>query len=505
MGINSLVSVVSTTAALIDSKGALAVGSLFGYAKGTTGRAAATQATPTSTAQLKSWLKDNVAHNILLNRTYDFTDTKSSVTETGCKPWTCSPNLQLAINPHNWCLEDAAKVTVTYKKAGTNSILVGSNKTILGKELQDGCLRLIGSTNIIIQNVRISDINPQYVWGGDAISLEGASKVWIDHNYIKSIGRQFLISHFDPTFKSQSRTTTLTGKAHGRELIQLYNQFKPSLYLVVINNSTRCNEHHYWSFYFVGKADEITFARNYIYHTAGRGPKVGGISGNTQSIHVYNNYWNDVTGNALEPNNGSRVLMEGNVFNKVKAPSSGGSAGTVFAPTSSSMNAQCSSVLSRNCVSNILTGGSGSLSNTGNTAAIRPFTASTVKSASVMDPSSVVSYVLANAGLVSFNVTVLKQVTIHASLGYSFTAQPLAAAPVMTSFLAPCSAPARGGTTAVPHDRVSVPPCSCIPPTNQRTQPGATAYFLHPGALNLAAAVDVALPPPERVYVEEPP
>ncbi|GAB1527852.1 hypothetical protein RhiTH_011040 [Rhizoctonia solani] len=373
----------SLAAALIASKGALAVGSLFGYAKGTTGRAAATQAAPTSTAQLKSWLKDNVAHNILLNRTYDFTDTKSSVTETGCKPWTCSPNPQLAINPHNWCLEDAAKVTVTYKKAGTNSILVGSNKTILGKGtsgwIKGKGLRLIGSTNIIIQNVRISDINPQYVWGGDAISLEGASKVWIDHNYIKSIGRQFLISHFDPNIQVTISNNYFDGQ------------------------STRCNEHHYWSFYFVGKADEITFARNYIYHTAGRGPKVGGISGNTQSIHVYNNYWNDVTGNALEPNNGSRVLMEGNVFNKVKAPSSGGSAGTVFAPTSSSMNAQCSSVLSRNCVSNILTGGSGSLSNTGNTAAIRPFTASTVKSASVMDPSSVVSYVLANAGLGKVN------------------------------------------------------------------------------------------------------
>ncbi|CAE6441401.1 unnamed protein product [Rhizoctonia solani] len=36
---------------------------------------------------------------------------------------------------------------------------------------------LVGSKNIIIQNIRISDINPQYVWGGDAISLQGATNV----------------------------------------------------------------------------------------------------------------------------------------------------------------------------------------------------------------------------------------------------------------------------------------------------------------------------------------
>jgi pectate lyase len=40
-------------------------------------------------------------------------------------------------------------------------------------------LRLSGSTNVIIQNVRFSDINAQYVWGGDAIGLEGASKIWV--------------------------------------------------------------------------------------------------------------------------------------------------------------------------------------------------------------------------------------------------------------------------------------------------------------------------------------
>ncbi|CAE6383785.1 unnamed protein product, partial [Rhizoctonia solani] len=95
--------------------------------------------------------------------------------------------------------------TITYKKAGTTALAVGSNKTILGKGnsgwIKGKGLRLAGSKNVIIQNIRISDINPQYVWGGDAIDLSGATNVWIDHNYIKSIGRQFLVSHFEPNTK----------------------------------------------------------------------------------------------------------------------------------------------------------------------------------------------------------------------------------------------------------------------------------------------------------------
>jgi pectate lyase len=38
-----------------------------------------------------------------------------------------------------------------------------------------------GATNVIIQNVAITDINPEYVWGGDAITLDGTDNVWIDH------------------------------------------------------------------------------------------------------------------------------------------------------------------------------------------------------------------------------------------------------------------------------------------------------------------------------------
>jgi pectate lyase len=40
-------------------------------------------------------------------------------------------------------------------------------------------LRIAGSSNIIIQNVRFSDINAAYVWGGDAIAIDGGKNIWV--------------------------------------------------------------------------------------------------------------------------------------------------------------------------------------------------------------------------------------------------------------------------------------------------------------------------------------
>ncbi|KAJ1302353.1 hypothetical protein OPQ81_001167 [Rhizoctonia solani] len=339
---------------LFAANSVLAVGSPFGFASGTTGGNGAAQAIPTSAAQLKSWLEDDVTRNILLDRTYDFTDTEGTVSGAGCKPWSCSPNPQLAINAASNCLT-SLQATVTYKKAGTSGIRVKSNKSIIGKGtsgwIKGKGLTLSGVSNVIIQNIRISDLNPQYVWGGDALYIDNSSKVWVDHNY---------------------------------------------------STATVVLEHHYWAFLFAGNGDQITFARNYVYHTAGRGPHTGGTDGYSLTIHIYNNYFNDITGHAIDADTGSKILVEGNYFNNVKTPSTGNTKGAVFAPTSSSMSSQCSGSIGRNCVSNTLAG-SGSLTNTANSGAISAFTASAAKSASIMDPGSVASYVLANAGLGKVN------------------------------------------------------------------------------------------------------
>ncbi|KDN43030.1 hypothetical protein RSAG8_06353, partial [Rhizoctonia solani AG-8 WAC10335] len=393
----------SIIAALVAAQGALAVGTPFGYASGTTGGGNAAPAAPSSPAQLVSWLGDNTARVILLDKTYDFTDLEASLCpETGkvCKPWTCSPGAQVAIDVNGWCAreqENAETDTATWKKAGLSAIKVGSNKTLLGKgtagSIKGKGIRIAGSSNIIIQNVRFPDINAAYVWGGDAVTIDGGKQIWIDHNYFKDVGRQFIATGY--------------GAAEGITISD--NVFDGSG-----TWSTRCDGHHYWTLYFTGSQDTITFARNYLYQTAGRGPRIGGTSPYSQVVHMYNNYFVDITDHAMDADTGAHALLEGNYFNRVVRPSIPDRAGIAFAPTSAAMNAQCKATLGRDCVPNTLLG-SGALAGTSNANAISKFTSSAAKSAELerstrpgrvfvaSDPSKVGAYVQTNAGTGKIN------------------------------------------------------------------------------------------------------
>lgn len=72
------------------------------------------------------------------------------------------------------------------------------------------------------------------------ISLDGASKVWIDHNHIQNIGRQFLVNGFNPSTQVSISNDYLDGRA---------------------TYSTGCDGDHHGVALFSGTGDEITFAR----------------------------------------------------------------------------------------------------------------------------------------------------------------------------------------------------------------------------------------------------
>lgn len=77
--------------------------------------------------------------------------------------------------------------------AGILGITVKSNKSLIGSGssgvIKGKGLRIVsGASNIIIQNIAITDINPKYVWGGDAITIDNADMVWIDHVTVSSPG-----------------------------------------------------------------------------------------------------------------------------------------------------------------------------------------------------------------------------------------------------------------------------------------------------------------------------
>lgn len=128
----------------------------------------------------------------MLDKEFNFKGTEGQVTETGCRPASnkCPGNGgQDAINQASWCTNGNAgagstNIQVTYDKAGIAGLTVGSNKSIIGVGskgvLRGKGLRISnGAKNVIIQNIHITELNPQYIWGGDAIALDGTDQVWI--------------------------------------------------------------------------------------------------------------------------------------------------------------------------------------------------------------------------------------------------------------------------------------------------------------------------------------
>ncbi|CAN9441202.1 unnamed protein product [Alternaria alternata] len=309
-------------------------GAAEGFAKGVTGGGSAKPVYPSTTAELISYLGDSSPRVIVLTKTFDFTGTEGKATSAGCRPWGTGSACQIAINKDGWCdnyQPNAPKVSsITYDKAGMLGITVKSNKSLIGQGskgvIKGKGIRMTGNVkNIIVQNVRFTEINPQYVWGGDAITVDGADMIWIDHVTTDLIARQHIV---------------LGNGASGR--VSITNN--------EINGATAwsatCDGHHYWGMYFTGSSDMVTLKGNYIHHTSGRSPKV---AGNTL-LHAVNNYFYANSQHAFEADSGAKIIAEGNVFQNVKEPAQSGLPGKVFAVGSN--GSACKSAMGRNCEPN---------------------------------------------------------------------------------------------------------------------------------------------------------
>lgn len=276
-----------------------------------------------------------------------------------------------AINKDDWCgnyQSSAPATSVTYDEAGLDPIIVASDKTLIGSGsagvIKGKGLRIVGGKNIIVQNIHITELNPQYVWGGDAITLDGSDQVWIDHVRTSLIGRQHIV---------------LGETASGRVTISNSEIDGTSDW------SATCDNHHYWALYFTGSQDSITFKGNYIHGTSGRAPKV---AGNTV-LHAVNNYWEDNSGHAFEISAGAQILAEGNVFSSLKAPIEDASAGgSLFAIQDSTAAATCEQFLGRACEVNTLSS-SGDFTGTSDTSFMANFNGQQVASAEAVSAATI--------------------------------------------------------------------------------------------------------------------
>lgn len=209
-------------------------------------------------------------------------------------------------------------------------INVNSNKTLLGvgtAGFLDGVgLNISSKRNIIVQNIKITLTSitdrsdpavydpdgdeglPQIIVnGGDCISIQGSSSnVWIDHCelYNQDPAVQTNKDLYDGLIdiKNTSQYVTLS-----------WNYFHDNHKTHLIGSSDSDNSDR-----------KLTFHHNYYRKIVSRLPlNRFGVA------HLYNNYFTQITGSAVDSRMGACVRVENNVFEIVKSPviSSGTTAG----------------------------------------------------------------------------------------------------------------------------------------------------------------------------------
>lgn len=330
-----------------------------GFARGVTGGGAVAAVRPATLDALKKSLcdrydkagncTDDTPRVIALDHVYDFRGSvvqngSAQTSEMGCMANACPKGGgQWALNGANQFCQSKPPVRVTYDNAGLQRLKVGSNKTLMGVGASAGIQGMGlfiggGAHNVIVRNLTLSDINPRVVWGGDALTLDGADGVWIDHNTFARIGRQMLVTGWG----TASHVTVSNNEFDGRTAY-----------------SATCDAHHYWVWLFLGHHDTLTLARNYIHDTSGRAPHAGGMGDAEVSAQVVNNVFSNLSyqGAIMSRTATSHLLVEGNAFERVTHPlfndtHQPGTAFALFDPVSASANALCQSVIGRPCVAN---------------------------------------------------------------------------------------------------------------------------------------------------------
>ncbi|RLN65183.1 hypothetical protein BBP00_00003010 [Phytophthora kernoviae] len=345
---------IAITAVTIDAA-TVNTGSAPGFAAGTIGGGDVDPVYPTSIDELSTYLSDDEARVIVLQQTFNFTGTEGSTTESGCRPTfnqECiaknngykSQDVILmdgdtAMSQTGGCDSDGISVEVTYDNAAKTPLVVANNKTLVGEGLNGvlyGKGLIIEGSNVIVQNIHITELNPHLVWGGDAITIRGSgdtapSGIWVDHVKVSNIGRQMVVVNFSGAKGLTISNSDFDGNTE---------------------YSASCDGRHYWGFLLYGETTQISLVGNYIHKTSGRSPKIGGTADQSVVVHAANNYFYDNSGHAFDVAASAYVLAEGNYFASVVTPNLDDTDGNFFVPTTGNA---CDASLGRDCELNILT------------------------------------------------------------------------------------------------------------------------------------------------------
>ncbi|NYH46589.1 pectate lyase family protein [Xanthomonas arboricola] len=346
----SVMGFVFSTATLVAGTTSAALASEpVGFGAGTTGGTGGEVVDVSTPAELKNALCqryqgytciDDTPRIIRLNTVIDFTATLGTTSTTGCvyadrqcaEP---SGKQEMVLDNGSYC-SGRTTFPLTYDNAAKSLLSVGSNKTLIGVGASAGIkgtgLSMTGGvSNIIVRNLSITDLNEGIVFGGDAISIDNASRIWIDHNAFARIGRQMIVTGWGP-----AKAVTISNNMFDGETA--YGHY--------------CNGRSSWIMLLIGEAEEITLLANHFHATAGRSPEIG----TGGMIHLVNNLYTSNFYFGATASRDVNLLAEGNYFNpegQYFFPVASTPGDLVFAPLDenvSSTGSLCSQTLGRSCV-----------------------------------------------------------------------------------------------------------------------------------------------------------
>ncbi|TGO34913.1 hypothetical protein BHYA_0177g00200 [Botrytis hyacinthi] len=194
--------------------------------------------------------------------------------------------------------DDVARVIVVSGTiSGDVKVRVGSNKTIVGKKgatLIGVGLYINKSTNVIVRNIISQKV---LAANGDAIGIQAAKNVWIDHVDVSSDlthGKDYYDGLIDVSHASDWVTISNS---------YIHDHFKASLIGHSDNNAAEDTGHL-----------TVTQHNNYWSNIGSRTPSFRFGTG-----HVFNSYFlNADTG--IDTRDGAQILVQSNVFKNVSEP-----------------------------------------------------------------------------------------------------------------------------------------------------------------------------------------
>ncbi len=174
---------------------------------------------------------------------------------------------------------------------------IGSNKTLVGlgrgAQLRGAWFDVGVSSNVILRNLAIYDVNRDLIEAGDGISVGGVDRLWVDHVTFKWISDGFIDVSADST------NVTFSWLRYDGE------------------NPAACLGRH-------PRANElvnamVTFHHTIWTHVNGRAPLV---THSLTQAHLYNDLFSDDVDYAVGAGCDAQILLEGSYFEKVVTPSS---------------------------------------------------------------------------------------------------------------------------------------------------------------------------------------